>query len=103
MRKRPFGPGTLTPKSCPELTSPIFTSDTLAPHKTLAAIPLILVLGAFDAEAQFGARKNEVVIFALTSKGPQNFTIRAPNTVNPPQPATGVRYEVIEVEKLPNE
>src|SRR5689334_12407313 len=74
----------------------------MAINKALALVLLFLAAG-FEARAQFGARKDEVVIFALTSKGPMNFTIVPPTTVNRPQPATGPRFEILETAALPNE
>jgi hypothetical protein len=74
----------------------------MALRKTLFVSVAILAF-TLEARAQFGARKDEVVIFVLTSKGPQNFTIVPPTFMNRPQPATGPRYEVIETAKLPGE
>src|SRR4051812_34263848 len=74
----------------------------MALHKLFALI-LLIAASALNARAQFGARKDEVVIFALTNKGPMNFTIVAPTTVNRPQTGPGPRFEVLETAKLPPE
>jgi len=47
--------------------------------------------------------KDDVVIFVLTSKGPQNFTIVPPTFVNRPQPADGPALRVIETASCPGE
>ena len=71
----------------------------MALHKSLVLVLLVSAL-ALEARAQFGARKDEVVIFALTNKGPMNFTIVPPGTVNR---AATPRFEVIETAALPGE
>jgi len=71
----------------------------MAPHKSLVLVFLVSTL-APQAWAQFGARKDEVVIYALTSKGPMAFTIVPPGTVNH---VTSPHFEVIETAKLPGE